>query len=242
MTNNPATASVDLGPTTKQRILVAFERLVARKGFDGVSLRDLTAAARVNLAAVNYYYGSREGLEDTLLTLYVEPLNLERIRLLDALEKEYGQNPVALDRIIEAMVSPVIRNLGNGNFSGIFFLKLMARCIDAHEHALPESILKPYKQAVARYVQAFHRALPSLSEKTIVWRIHFIFGAVNHTLANDQNLYNISRGRSGPADPEFILRSIVAFASAGFRAAETEASAPEDRSQLQAAPPAIMVE
>ena len=222
MTNTPHTDTPDLGPTTKERILLAFERLVARKGFDGVSLRDITAAARVNLAAVNYHYGSREGLEDTLLTHYVEPLNRERIELLDALEAEFGATPAPIERIIETMVKPVIRNLGEGSIAGIFFLKLMARCIDEHDHALPDSILKPYKRAVSRYVAAIRRTFPGLSEKTIVWRIHFIFGAVNHALANGQNLYNISLGRSGATNPDYILRSVIAFASAGFLAGEID--------------------
>ena len=50
--------------TTKDKLMDAAERLFARRGFHGASLRDITAAAGVDLAFVNYHFGSKKGLLD----------------------------------------------------------------------------------------------------------------------------------------------------------------------------------
>ncbi len=46
--------------TTKDKILNAAEKLFAEQGFNGTSLREITSAAEVNLAAVNYHFGSKK--------------------------------------------------------------------------------------------------------------------------------------------------------------------------------------
>src|SRR3981081_4013505 len=71
---------------TKTRILDAAELLFMEHGFEATSLRQLTSAAGVNLAAVNYHFGSKEELFQAVLTRRLDPMNQERIDLLDKLE------------------------------------------------------------------------------------------------------------------------------------------------------------
>src|SRR5215470_418761 len=91
--SRPARKSVALDATsadTKTRILDAAEALFTEHGFEATSLRQLTTAAGVNLAAVNYHFGSKEELFQAVLTRRLDPMNQERLDLLTGLEREAG--------------------------------------------------------------------------------------------------------------------------------------------------------
>ena len=75
-------------------------------GFEATSLRAITAAAGVNLASVNYHFGSKEELFQAVLTRRLDPMNQERLDLLTRLERESGPAPLRCDRILSAMFVP----------------------------------------------------------------------------------------------------------------------------------------
>src|SRR5215475_7182897 len=102
-TNNQSTQA-----TTKDRILDAAEKLFAMNGFEATSLRQITAEAGVNLAAVNYHFQSKEALLGAVFSRRVVPVNRRRIELLNALEAAAGAEGPALDSILEALFRPVI--------------------------------------------------------------------------------------------------------------------------------------
>src|SRR5437762_5155319 len=101
----PDTASQD----TKSRILDVAEHLFMEHGFEATSLRSLTSSAGVNLAAVNYHFGSKEELFQAVLTRRLDPMNQERIELLKKLENGSGDRPIACERILAAMLVPALR-------------------------------------------------------------------------------------------------------------------------------------
>ena len=90
MTNGNALRTIEREApvATKDRILDAAESLFMEHGFEATSLRSITAAAGVNLAAVNYHFGSKEELFQAVLTRRLDPMNQERVDLLTALERE----------------------------------------------------------------------------------------------------------------------------------------------------------
>src|SRR3977135_3171599 len=95
------------GPVaTKDRIRDAAESLFIEHGFEATSLRSLTSAASVNLAAVNYHFGSKEELFQAVLTRRLDAMNQERIDLLSKLERDAGDKPVACEKILSAMLIP----------------------------------------------------------------------------------------------------------------------------------------
>src|SRR3954453_20324524 len=89
---------------TKTRILDAAERLFVEHGFEATSLRSLTSAAGVNLAAVNYHFGSKEELFQAVLTRRLDPMNQERIDLLAKVEREGGGKALSCEKILFAML------------------------------------------------------------------------------------------------------------------------------------------
>src|ERR1700752_5110069 len=87
---------------TKGRILDAAEALFIEHGFEATSLRAITASARVNLAAVNYHFGSKEELFQAVLTRRLDPMNQERVDLLTELEQGAANGALPCDRILAA--------------------------------------------------------------------------------------------------------------------------------------------
>ena len=94
---------------TKEKMLRAAESLFSEHGFTATSVRMITAEADVNLAAMHYHFGSKEKLIIELFAWRLDPLNRERLELLDQFEAEAGEEPPALERILEAFVGPPIR-------------------------------------------------------------------------------------------------------------------------------------
>src|SRR5215471_5042092 len=88
---------------TKVRILDAAEALFMEHGYEATSLRIITAAAGVNLAAVNYHFGSKEELFQSVLTRRLDPMNQQRVEILTRMEREAGPDPVPCERILSAM-------------------------------------------------------------------------------------------------------------------------------------------
>src|ERR1700675_3517531 len=112
MAAKPARKSVAVDATsadTKTRILDAAELLFMEHGFEATSLRSLTSAAGVNLAAVNYHFGSKEELFEAVLTRRLDPMNQERIELLTRVEREASGRALSCEKILFAMLIPALR-------------------------------------------------------------------------------------------------------------------------------------
>ncbi|HSP66595.1 MAG TPA: helix-turn-helix domain-containing protein, partial [Bryobacteraceae bacterium] len=89
---------------TKSRILDAAEKLFGMNGFEATSLREITAEASVNLAAINYHFQTKDSLIDAIVARRIEPVNKRRLELLEAA----GPNP-ALEKILTAFMAPVMQ-------------------------------------------------------------------------------------------------------------------------------------
>jgi AcrR family transcriptional regulator len=91
---------------TSLKILPAAESLFARHGHAGVSLRQITAQAKVNLLAVNYHYYDKESLYREVLARRLRQINRRRLDLLAAAESRSGAGPVPLIVIVDALARP----------------------------------------------------------------------------------------------------------------------------------------
>src|SRR5689334_3238455 len=112
---------------TKEKLLDAAEALFMVHGFEATSLRLITAAADVNLAAVNYHFGSKEELFEAVLTRRLDPMNEQRIELLTRLEAKAAPAPLSCDRILLALFVPALRLARDPARGGKNFLRLLGR-------------------------------------------------------------------------------------------------------------------
>ncbi len=207
------------GPTvTKGRILDAAEALFMEHGFEATSLRAITAAAGVNLAAVNYHFGSKEELFQAVLTRRLDPMNQQRLDLLTRLEHEAAPNPLACDRILSAMFVPALKLARDPERGGKDFLRLLGRAYADPAPFIRKFLAGQYAVMIARFKAAFARALPDLPKKELSWRLHFIMGALSYTLAGTDALRLIAElTPAETANDELLLDRLAPFLLAGLQ-------------------------
>lgn len=203
---------------TKDRILDAAERLFAEHGFDGVSLRTIIAEAGVNLAAVHYHFHSKEALLDAVFARRVAPLNQERLARLIACEAEAGNGPVPVERLLEALLIPVLHLVRDPSRNGPTVCKLMGRLQAESGTQMAEVFKKHLSVFAQRLLVALRRSLPDLPPAELFWRMHFTMGAVAHTLRGGPAMAVLSGGAIDAGDLEGGMYRLIAFLAAGLRA------------------------
>ena len=112
---------------TRTRILDVAEELFMQHGFAATSMRLLTSTAHVNLAAVNYHFGSKDALIEALFRRRLDPMNAERVAALDALEQQAGGQPLAPEQIIRTFIGASLRMIEDAKGGGRNFIRLLGR-------------------------------------------------------------------------------------------------------------------
>lgn len=197
---------------TRTRLLDVAERLLASRGLEACSVRDIVRAARANLGAVTYHFGSKNRLIQAVLQRRLEPLNRERLsRLEDAEARSEGGSP-ALERVLEAALAPTIRLLRDNPD----FMRIVGEVLTSPDRAI---VKPPEVQAMLeRFMKAIARAVPGIPPKELAWRMHFLRGALIHTWTASRILCEMTHDESALRHPETILARLVRFGAAGLRA------------------------
>ena len=204
---------------TKTRILDAAEQLFMEHGFEATSLRSLTAAAGVNLAAVHYHFGSKEELFQAVLTRRLDPMNVERIKLLERIELESAGRAPSCEKILFAMLIPALKLARDEKRGGKNFLRLVGRAYADPAPFIRHFLSAQYAEMIGRYKEAFLRALPHLSRQELTWRLHFVMGALSYTLAGTDALKLFAQvTQTDRENDELLLRRLAPFLVAGLKA------------------------
>ena len=203
---------------TKLSLLDAAEALIAEHGVAGASLRAITSRAGTNLAAANYHFGSKQALARAVIARHLEPINGERLRLLDEAERRGGEDGPSLESLVRAFVGPVVRFGQNLPDRGRHFAQICGRALTQPDPMLRESLLGELAEAIRRFKAAFARSLPQLSKEELLWRIQFMVGAMAHTMAGTQMIEEVHGDVLDTRDLEGIVERMVRFLCAGLAA------------------------
>jgi AcrR family transcriptional regulator len=198
---------------TRTRILDAAEELFMQHGFEGTSMRLLTTKAGVNLAAVNYHFGSKDALIEALFQRRLDPMNLERIAALDALKDPSPED------IIRAFVGPSLRLIEDAKGGGRNFIRLLGRTYTEPAKQVRLLIGQMYAPAMQRYKAALERAMPQMPRDELVWRMHFMFGTLAYTLAATDTVQLIAGCKPEDRhDARLLEERLTTFLAAGLLA------------------------
>ncbi len=202
----------EAGP--KRRLVEAAEKLFAEKGFEAVVVREITQQAQTNVAAVNYHFGSREGLINLVILRYVGPVSEERLARLDAVERRLVGKVIPLEEVLDALVRPLLGQLCKSELAEQTFYRLLGRIFAASGDGLAEVVEQPLRQVNDRFIKAFGKALPALGEDELLARVHFMNGGLVRLLTHHGQF---GAGAMGGAAMEAMLARFVRFALAGLR-------------------------
>lgn len=204
---------------TQAKILDTAEGLFMEHGFEAASLRQITAAASVNIAAVNYHFGSKEELFQAVLTRRLDPMNQERVALLARFEQEIAPRVLSSEKILAAMFIPALKLARDPERGGKNFLRLLGRAYADPAPFIRRFLSEQYAVMISRFKAAFARALPHLPKKELSWRLHFVMGALSYTLAGTDALRLIAAiNPRDTHDDEMLLRRLAPFLIAGLKA------------------------
>src|SRR5438552_7050598 len=201
---------------TRSRILDVAEELFSEQGLDRVSIRAITRKAKVNLAAINYHFGSKEDLIAAVFERRVVPVNEARLAALDKVEKSAGKRIPKLEAILEAFIRPALQSSLKASKVGTAFSKLFGRCLSEPSPEVEALLKRQFEPLVGRMDSALKKALPQLSRSEIFWCMKFNYGALHHWL--------LTKDKFRPdwvedVDVETQTQKLISFAAAGFRAA-----------------------
>jgi AcrR family transcriptional regulator len=201
---------------TKDQILDAAEKLFAQVGFGAASVRDITHEAGVNLAAVNYHFGSKEGLVRAVVERRVEPLNATRLELLRRALARRGK-PRVRD-IVHAFVAPVMEMLVARPEEGRNFIELIGRLqMDPGETAKWVA-REQFGDLAEAFISAMQQAMPELDRADVLYRFHFALGALSQTVACGHVLHWFGEDLCSMETPEEVTERLISFIVGGLRA------------------------
>jgi AcrR family transcriptional regulator len=207
----------------RECILNAAESLFAENGFDGTSLRLITAEAKVNLAAVNYHFGDKVSLYREVVTRRLRPINESRLALLEKAEREADDSPTSLALIFDALARPLFE-LGQYNPEGSHqAVRVIGRSLSEPQPFMAGLIAQEVQPVMARFAQAVRRHVPALSPEEFLWHFSFVVGALHHALATMHTMKTLTRGICRDHDSTTALSHYIQFAVATFTSLPTGA-------------------
>ena len=202
-------------PATADRILDAAEQLFASHGFAETSLRSITSKAEVNLAAVNYHFGSKEALIQAMFSRLLDPFVTNFPEMLAALQG--SEDTVDLEGILHLLVDQMTAD-GRSRHLAIS-MKLVALAFSQGQERLKAYLQESCADVCQACRQLLIKACPDLPMADVFWRVYFMLGSVVFTLSGAGTLQAIAASDYGVNDElEDIIRKMVPFMAAGLRA------------------------
>jgi AcrR family transcriptional regulator len=204
------------GDTTRLSILDAAERCFGEGGFDGVSLRAITEVAGVDLALVNYHFGSKDNLLREVIARRARIVHDDRVRALEVARHDAGTRSPSIEAIVTAFLEPLLRRLISDDRGWRHYGSLASQLDVLPQFvALTGDVLDP---TALHFINALRLALPKAPPQAVYWGYMFLIGSMVQVMSATGRIERLSRGLCRSDDIEGALRELVPFVSAGLRA------------------------
>lgn len=204
---------------TLDRLLLAAESLFAENGYDGTTLRQITRHAKVNLAAVNYHHGDKESLYLEVLARRIRPINQTRLARLSEAETQAAGGLVPLELLFRIMAEPLFDLCADTDGRGRQAARLLGRCLVEPLPFMADFLAAEFQPVMTRFGQALRRHTPALSPADFLWRLNFVVGAMQHTLASMHHMKELTQGICQHHDHAAALSGFVHLATRAFESA-----------------------
>ncbi|MGR6873674.1 TetR/AcrR family transcriptional regulator [Pseudomonas sp. HK3] len=204
---------------TVTRILDAAEELFAEHGFAETSLRTITARADVNLAAVNYHFGSKKALIQAVFARFLGPFYKLVESSLDAHEQQHPDTILSIEDILR-FVARAMASVTQGDRSRLaIFMRLLGLAYNQGQGHLRKFLQTEYRSLFRRVMSLITKATPDLQPVERFWRFHFMLGSAAFTLSSMENLRAIvEHDFDTKCTEEEVVGYLLPFLAAGIRA------------------------
>ena len=194
----------------------AAEQLFAKRGFHGASVRDITGAAGVDLALVNYHFGSKKELLAAVIERRGEVLNEERLRRLAHERLRAAPHPPSTEAVVNAFLDPVLERLSHAGTGWHSYFSLLAYVNNSPEWGR-KLMSKTFDAVVREFIQAVMASLPDAAPEDIFWGYNFLTGALTLSLAETGRLDALSDGLCRSNDVAALKARLGPYVTAGLR-------------------------
>ena len=197
----------------RNRLFNAAVTLCAAHGFQ-VTVRDITAQAETNLAAVSYYFESKDRLMRLVLEAAAKPINDLMIEELSAYEDFMGDRQLEIAPIWNALASPLIHCSIDNTTRDSQFARIYIRASLKPDSPITQTMSLSNDAVIKRFMKALGRALPKLGQEEVAWRLYFGWGVIL-TATRDtykrQTFRSLSKGSCDTSDLDKLLKHLVTF-------------------------------
>jgi len=203
---------------TAANIVRAAETLFAEQGFTDTTVRQITARADVNLAAVNYHFGSKKGLIQAVAEKFLGPLCLNIEQALEQRLAASSQS-VSLEEMLEILMRALLGVNRDNDHALSVFMRLLDLAYMKHQEDLRDFLIERYGSRVQQFISLVRSDAAPMEDDEFFWRLHFLLGSITFTLSNFHTLNAIERKEfESGAEVERILHRMVPVLTAGLQA------------------------
>src|ERR1700675_1181474 len=201
----------------REAILCAAEDLFSTNGFNAVSVRDIAQAAGANPGSVTYHFKTKDGLLLEIYNRHCGPMNRRRSELLAAARRVRDLQD-RLEAIVRAYVLPAFSSGSDLAGGGARFTRLRAVMSAEGNEVVRRIIAQTFDDTSHAFVDAIPQSLPQIPRVEIVWRSHFLLGALYYTLVTPERVSRLSRGGTDGADAGHAIEQLVRATVASLQA------------------------
>lgn len=209
----------------KERILDAAEQLFAKRGFHGVSVRDITQTAGVDVALVSYHFGGKRALFTAVFERRAEVLNRERLELLEEVRRAALPGTPEIEAIVNAFTYPLLERSARGGPGWKSYFALIAYVNNSPEFG-PVMMTRHFDPLVHKFIAVLREAMPGCAPREIYWGYQFLTGALTLTFAETGRIDKLSEGLCHSSDLDSVHQRLAPFVAAGFRALCSASASP----------------
>jgi AcrR family transcriptional regulator len=202
--------------TTRDKLMDAAEKLFARKGFHGTSVRDITGLAGVDVALINYHFGGKRQLFTAVFERRGAVLNEERLRRLEVVRRRFAPDPPSTEDVVAAFLDPILERLANAGPGWHSYFALIAAVNNSPEFGRA-MMGKTFDGTVREFIQALMDSLPGAPREDIYWGYNFLTGALTLSLAETGRLDVLSDGLCCSSDVRAMRERLGPYVAAGLR-------------------------
>lgn len=205
----------------RSQIMEVAVRLFAERGLYAVTVRDITREAQVNVGAISYHFGSKEGLVCEIFEKLLGPVQLASRTLLKEVEKQADDGPLDLEQVLRALIEPGVGLIIGGEGPQMLLPRLLYQGHAASQPFLNSELAEKNDRFSLQFIRAMARALPDMPYEEICWRYNMVVGSMLLLLTDfprPQRLKRLSDGLCQTDNSDYVIEELIAFCLHGMRA------------------------